>query len=86
MRVLQHYGVEDLERTPAMEAAVFRIFLAQQRSTLPPEEQPWRRCRLVRVRPRQALTAVVISSRRRSISSAVGLGSIGEPFAKPMPA
>ncbi|MCW2761493.1 MAG: ATP-grasp protein [Marmoricola sp.] len=33
LRVLQHYGVEDLERTPAMEAAVFRIFLAQQRST-----------------------------------------------------
>jgi len=33
LRVLQHYGVEDLERTPAMEEAVFRIFLAQQRST-----------------------------------------------------
>ncbi len=33
LRVLKHYGVEDLERTPAMEDAVFRIFLAQQRST-----------------------------------------------------
>ncbi len=33
LRVLRHYGVEDLERTPEMEEAVFRIFLAQQRST-----------------------------------------------------
>ena len=32
LRVLGHYGVSDLERTPAMEEAVFRIFLAQQRS------------------------------------------------------
>src|SRR6478672_6318862 len=32
LRVLRHYGVEGLERTPAMEEAVFRIFLAQQRS------------------------------------------------------
>ena len=32
LRVLRHYGVEDLERTPAMQEAVFRIFLAQQRS------------------------------------------------------
>ena len=32
LRVLRHYGVSDLERTPAMEEAVFRIFLAQQRS------------------------------------------------------
>ncbi|QKV73208.1 biotin carboxylase N-terminal domain-containing protein [Amycolatopsis sp. Hca4] len=31
-RVLAHYGVEDLERTPELEAAVFRIFLAQQRT------------------------------------------------------
>ncbi|MEO5654240.1 MAG: biotin carboxylase N-terminal domain-containing protein, partial [Marmoricola sp.] len=31
-RVLTHYGVDDLERSPAMEEAVFRIFLAQQRS------------------------------------------------------
>ncbi|PPK65682.1 carboxyl transferase domain-containing protein [Actinokineospora auranticolor] len=30
---LGHYGVTDLERTPALEAAVFRIFLAQQRAT-----------------------------------------------------
>ncbi|HET7690455.1 MAG TPA: carboxyl transferase domain-containing protein [Nocardioidaceae bacterium] len=29
-RVLAHYGVTDLERTPALEEAVFRIFLAQQ--------------------------------------------------------
>ena len=32
LRVLRHYGVEDLTRTPALEEAVFRIFLAQQRS------------------------------------------------------
>ncbi|MEV6932363.1 carboxyl transferase domain-containing protein [Dactylosporangium sp. NPDC051485] len=31
-RVLAHYGVEDFERTPALEEAVFRIFLAQQRA------------------------------------------------------
>ncbi|MFC4003566.1 carboxyl transferase domain-containing protein [Prauserella oleivorans] len=31
-RVLAHYGVADLERTPALEDAVFRIFLAQQRA------------------------------------------------------
>jgi acetyl/propionyl-CoA carboxylase alpha subunit/acetyl-CoA carboxylase carboxyltransferase component len=30
--VLAHYGVTDLERTPDLEGAVFRIFLAQQRS------------------------------------------------------
>jgi acetyl-CoA carboxylase carboxyltransferase component len=30
--VLAHYGVADLERTPQLEGAVFRIFLAQQRS------------------------------------------------------
>ncbi|MFB4315941.1 biotin carboxylase N-terminal domain-containing protein [Actinomadura sp. 21ATH] len=29
--VLAHYGVTDLDRTPELEAAVFRIFLAQQR-------------------------------------------------------
>lgn len=28
---LGHYGVTELDRTPALEAAVFRIFLAQQR-------------------------------------------------------
>jgi acetyl/propionyl-CoA carboxylase alpha subunit/acetyl-CoA carboxylase carboxyltransferase component len=33
LRVLQHYGVEDLERTPRMEQALFRVFLAQQRPT-----------------------------------------------------
>ncbi|WP_410674999.1 biotin carboxylase N-terminal domain-containing protein [Amycolatopsis sp. cmx-4-68] len=32
-RVLGHYGVTDLDRTPELEAAVFRIFLAQQRMT-----------------------------------------------------
>ncbi len=32
-KVLGHYGVADLERTPALEAAVFRIFLAQQRTS-----------------------------------------------------
>ncbi|GAA0453475.1 fused acetyl/propionyl-CoA carboxylase subuit alpha/methylmalonyl-CoA decarboxylase subunit alpha [Actinoplanes capillaceus] len=31
-RVLAHYGVDGLERTPALEDAVFRIFLALQRS------------------------------------------------------
>ncbi|GLY15177.1 fused acetyl/propionyl-CoA carboxylase subuit alpha/methylmalonyl-CoA decarboxylase subunit alpha [Kineosporia sp. NBRC 101677] len=30
-QVLGYYGVSDLERTPELEAAVFRIFLAQQR-------------------------------------------------------
>ncbi len=30
--VLSHYGVTDMERTPALEEAVFRIFLAQQRA------------------------------------------------------
>ncbi len=33
-RVLAHYGVTDLARTPELESAVFRIFLAQQRSTV----------------------------------------------------
>lgn len=32
-RVLRHYGVEEVDRTPELEAAVFRIFLAQQRTT-----------------------------------------------------
>ncbi|GAA1670177.1 biotin carboxylase N-terminal domain-containing protein [Kribbella yunnanensis] len=32
-RVLAHYGVKDLERSTEIEEAVFRIFLAQQRST-----------------------------------------------------
>ncbi len=31
--VLGHYGVTDLERCPALDAAVFRIFLAQQRAS-----------------------------------------------------
>ena len=31
-RVLRHYGLDDLDRTPGLEQAVFRIFLAQQRS------------------------------------------------------
>ena len=31
-RVLAHYGVTDSDRTPELEEAVFRIFLAQQRS------------------------------------------------------
>ncbi|MGW5309991.1 ATP-binding protein [Nocardia thailandica] len=30
-KALGHYGITDLERTPDLEAAVFRIFLAQQR-------------------------------------------------------
>ncbi|HEV7173206.1 carboxyl transferase domain-containing protein [Pedococcus sp.] len=33
-RVLRHYGVDSLDRTPELEEAVFRIFLAQQRSAL----------------------------------------------------
>ncbi|HEY1818787.1 MAG TPA: carboxyl transferase domain-containing protein [Trebonia sp.] len=32
-RVFRYYGVTDLDRTPELEAAVFRIFLAQQRMT-----------------------------------------------------
>jgi acetyl/propionyl-CoA carboxylase alpha subunit/acetyl-CoA carboxylase carboxyltransferase component len=31
-RVLRHYGIDSLDRTPALEEAVFRIFLSQQRS------------------------------------------------------
>ncbi|HEY7276257.1 MAG TPA: biotin carboxylase N-terminal domain-containing protein, partial [Trebonia sp.] len=31
-RVLSHYGVDGLDRTPALEEAVFRIFLTQQRA------------------------------------------------------
>jgi acetyl/propionyl-CoA carboxylase alpha subunit/acetyl-CoA carboxylase carboxyltransferase component len=31
-QVLRHYGVSDLERTPELEEAVFRIFLAQRRA------------------------------------------------------
>ncbi|MCW2834612.1 MAG: Carbamoyl-phosphate synthase chain ATP-binding protein [Nocardioides sp.] len=31
-RVLSHYGVTETDRTPQLEEAVFRIFLAQQRS------------------------------------------------------
>ena len=32
-RVLRHYGVTELDRTPDLEEAVFRIFLAQQRTS-----------------------------------------------------
>ncbi|HEU5353394.1 MAG TPA: carboxyl transferase domain-containing protein [Actinocrinis sp.] len=32
-KALGHYGITDLERTPALEEAVFRIFLALQRGT-----------------------------------------------------
>ncbi|MEW1589093.1 carboxyl transferase domain-containing protein [Micromonospora vinacea] len=32
-KALGRYGVTDLDRTPALEAAVFRIFLAQQRAS-----------------------------------------------------
>ncbi len=31
-RALQHHGVTDLERTPQLEEAVYRLFLAQQRA------------------------------------------------------
>ncbi len=31
-RVLENYGIDSLERTPSLEAALFRVFLAQQRS------------------------------------------------------
>ncbi|HVK26482.1 MAG TPA: carboxyl transferase domain-containing protein, partial [Actinokineospora sp.] len=31
-KVLSHYGVAELDRTPELESAVFRIFLAQQRA------------------------------------------------------
>ncbi|MET8528143.1 carboxyl transferase domain-containing protein [Micromonospora sp. NPDC005172] len=33
-KALGHYGVTDLERSPGLEAAVFRIFLAQQRASV----------------------------------------------------
>lgn len=33
VRVLGHYGVQELDRMPELEEAVFRIFLAQQRAT-----------------------------------------------------
>jgi acetyl/propionyl-CoA carboxylase alpha subunit/acetyl-CoA carboxylase carboxyltransferase component len=32
-KALRHYGVTELERSPELEAAVFRIFLAQQRAS-----------------------------------------------------
>ncbi|MCO8269187.1 ATP-grasp domain-containing protein [Actinoplanes sp. TRM 88003] len=32
-KALGHYGIKELERTPELEAAVFRIFLAQQRAS-----------------------------------------------------
>ncbi|EWM19456.1 carboxyl transferase domain-containing protein [Kutzneria sp. 744] len=32
-KVLAHYGVTELDRTPELETAVFRIFLAQQRAS-----------------------------------------------------
>ncbi|MEV4410323.1 carboxyl transferase domain-containing protein [Catellatospora sp. NPDC049609] len=32
-RVLAHYGIDGFDRTPALEEAVFRIFLAQQRAS-----------------------------------------------------
>ena len=32
LRVLRHYGIDSLDRTPALEEAVFRMFLAQQRT------------------------------------------------------
>ena len=32
-RVLGHYGITELDRTPELEEAVFRIFLAQQRTS-----------------------------------------------------
>ncbi|AOS64560.1 ATP-binding protein [Actinoalloteichus hymeniacidonis] len=33
-KALGHYGVTELDRSPELEAAVFRIFLAQQRATV----------------------------------------------------
>jgi acetyl/propionyl-CoA carboxylase alpha subunit/acetyl-CoA carboxylase carboxyltransferase component len=32
-QVLRHYGITELDRTPELETAVFRIFLAQQRTS-----------------------------------------------------
>ncbi|KAA9155258.1 ATP-grasp domain-containing protein [Amycolatopsis acidicola] len=32
-KVLSHYGIDSLDRTPELEEAVFRIFLAQQRAS-----------------------------------------------------
>ncbi|WP_231123570.1 ATP-binding protein [Nocardioides sambongensis] len=39
-RVLAHYGVTELERTPDLERAVHRVFLAQQRSSPTPTWSP----------------------------------------------
>ena len=33
LKVLRHYGVEDLDRSPELERALFRIFVAQRSST-----------------------------------------------------
>ena len=38
LRVLRHYGVENVDRTRELENAVFQVFLAQQRSA--PDVQP----------------------------------------------
>ena len=34
-RALAHYGIESLERTPALEEACYRLFLSQQRAESP---------------------------------------------------
>src|ERR1700755_3152913 len=33
-RALRHYGVEGLERTPALEDALYRLYVSQQRADL----------------------------------------------------
>ena len=70
VRVLVHYGVEDLERTPEPEAAVFRIFLAQQRST--PEVALDVRCASAAGATRPRPTGPLDGPRPRACWSALG--------------
>ncbi len=82
LRVLAHYGVTDLERTPELERAVFRIFLAQQHSSdveiavgvlqrwlsaPPPEERAAARALLERMVRATQLRFAVVGDLARSI-------------------
>ena len=80
-RVLAHYGVTDLDRTPELEEAVFRIFLAQQRAAAdvagrhvraaalaratPPPEQALRRAGPRGARPAGRGDPAALPGRRR---------------------
>jgi len=73
-QVLRHYGVEELDRSPQLEEAVFRVFLAQQRSVPdialatavlqrwivePPPEPP------LDIAAREVLDRLVVATQRR---------------------